>query len=207
MEHLALIGSVILIHLMAVMSPGPDFFMALRNSLTYSRKTGIYTAIGFGLGIGVHVVYCVFGLALIISKSILLFNIIKFLGAGYIIYIGVMSLISKGNKIEMKTNEYKTDISPIKAIRIGFLTNVLNPKATLFFLSLFTFVISPETPNHIMILLGVIMMVNTAIWFSLVAVFFTQKRIQRFYNQFQRIFNRIFGSILIAIGIKIIFSK
>lgn len=207
MEHLALIGSVVLIHLMAVMSPGPDFFMALRNSLTYSRKTGIYTAIGFGLGIGVHVIYCVFGLALIISKSILVFNIIKFLGAGYIIYIGVMSLISKSNKIEMKTNEHKTDINPIKAIRIGFLTNVLNPKATLFFLSLFTFVISPETPNHIMILLGVIMMVNTAIWFSLVAVFFTQKRIQRFYNQFQRIFNRIFGSILIAIGIKIIFSK
>ncbi|MCB0408768.1 MAG: LysE family transporter [Flavobacteriales bacterium] len=207
MEHLALIGSVVLIHLMAVMSPGPDFFMALRNSLTYSRKTGIYTAIGFGLGIGVHVVYCVFGLALIISKSILVFNIIKFLGAAYIIYVGVMSLISKSNKIEMKTNEHKTDISPIKAIRIGFLTNVLNPKATLFFLSLFTFVISPETPNHIMILLGVIMMVNTAIWFSLVAVFFTQKRIQRFYNQFQRIFNRIFGSILIAIGIKIIFSK
>lgn len=207
MEHLALIGSVVLIHLMAVMSPGPDFFMALRNSLTYSRKTGIYTAIGFGLGIGVHVVYCVFGLALIISKSILVFNIIKFLGAGYIIYIGVMSLISKSNKIEMKTNEHKTDINPIKAIRIGFLTNVLNPKATLFFLSLFTFVIRPETPNHIMILLGVIMMVNTAIWFSLVAVFFTQKRIQRFYNQFQRIFNRIFGSILIAIGIKIIFSK
>lgn len=207
MEYLALISSVVLIHLMAVMSPGPDFFMALRNSLTYSRKTGIYTAIGFGLGIGVHVVYCVFGLALIISKSIIVFNIIKFLGAGYIIYIGIMSLLSKGNKIEMNTNEHKADISSLKAIRIGFLTNVLNPKATLFFLSLFTFVIGPETPNHILVLLGVIMMVNTALWFSLVALFFTQKRIQKFYNQFQKIFNRIFGSILIVIGLKIIFSK
>ncbi len=207
MEYLALISSVVLIHLMAVMSPGPDFFMALRNSLTYSRKTGIYTAIGFGLGIGVHVVYCVFGLALIISKSIIVFNIIKFLGAGYIIYIGIMSLLSKGNKIEMNTNEHKADISSLKAIRIGFLTNVLNPKATLFFLSLFTFVIGPETPNHILVLLGVIMMVNTALWFSLVAMFFTQKRIQKFYNQFQKIFNRIFGSILIVIGLKIIFSK
>jgi len=207
MEYLALIGSVVLIHLMAVMSPGPDFFMALRNSLTYSRKTGIYTAIGFGLGIGVHVVYCVFGLALIISKSIVVFNVIKFLGAAYLIYIGVMSIVSKNNKIEVKDQDHKTDISALKAVRIGFLTNVLNPKATLFFLSLFTFVIGPETPSHIMVLLGVIMMVNTAIWFSLVAVFFTQKRIQQFYNQFQRVFNRIFGVTLIAIGLKIIFSK
>lgn len=207
MEYLTLIGSVVLIHLMAVMSPGPDFFMALRNSLTYSRKTGIYTAVGFGLGIGVHVVYCVFGLALIISKSIVVFNVIKFLGAGYLIYIGVMSIVAKNNPLEVKEQVHKKDISALKAVRIGFLTNVLNPKATLFFLSLFTFVIGPDTPHHIMVLLGIIMMVNTAIWFSLVAIFFTQKRIQHFYSQFQRIFNRIFGGVLIAIGLKIIFSK
>jgi threonine/homoserine/homoserine lactone efflux protein len=87
MNYLPLFGSVLIIHLMAVMSPGPDFIMALRNSLTYSRKTGIYTAIGFGFGIGVHVLYCVFGLALIISTSTIAFNIIKYLGVAYLGYI------------------------------------------------------------------------------------------------------------------------
>lgn len=89
MEYLALIGTVTLIHLLGVISPGPDFIICARNSLTYSRKTGIWTAVGFGLGISVHILYCLAGLALIISQSILLFNFIKYLGASYLVYIGI----------------------------------------------------------------------------------------------------------------------
>ena len=206
MDYLPLFGSVLLIHLMAVMSPGPDFIMALRNSLTYSRKTGIYTAIGFGIGIGVHIFYCVFGLALIIQSSPLIFNIIKFLGVAYLGYIGVLSIISKTSNIEVGKQEHLNDISPLKAIHIGFLTNVLNPKATLFFLSLFTFVIGPSVPTSIALILGGLMMINTAIWFSLVAVFFTQAKIRVLFERYQKIFNVTFGILLIAIAIKIIFT-
>ncbi|MBI2280900.1 MAG: LysE family translocator [Bacteroidetes bacterium] len=206
MEYLPLFGSVLLIHLMAVMSPGPDFIMALRNSLTYSRKTGIYTAIGFGIGIGVHVLYCVFGLAFLIQSSPLIFNIIKFLGVAYLIYIGVMSIISKSLNIDIGKQHHLADISALKAIRMGFLTNVLNPKATLFFLSLFTFVIGPNVPTLIALTLGILMMINTAIWFSLVAVFFTQSKIRVLFNRYQKVFNIIFGILLIAIAIKIAFT-
>lgn len=206
MGYLPLFGSVLIIHLMAVMSPGPDFIMALRNSLTYSRKTGIYTAIGFGLGIGVHVMYCVFGLALIIQSSPLIFNIIKYLGVAYLAYIGVMSIISKNSNIEVGKQEHLLDISAIKAIRMGFLTNVLNPKATLFFLSLFTFVIGPNVPTSIAMFLGVLMMINTAIWFSLVALFFTQTKIRALFDRYQKTFNVIFGLLLITIAIKIVFT-
>ena len=206
MEYLPLFGSVLLIHLMAVISPGPDFIMALRNSLTYSRKTGIYTAVGFGLGIGVHVFYCVFGLALIISTSEIAFNIIKYLGVAYLAYIGVMSIVSKSSNIEVGKESHLADISPLSAIRIGFLTNVLNPKATLFFLSLFTFVIGPDVPTSVSWILGLMMMINTTIWFSLVALFFTQARIRAIFNKYQNIFNTIFGILLIGIAIKIVFT-
>ncbi|MCB9361763.1 MAG: LysE family translocator [Flavobacteriales bacterium] len=206
MEYLPLFGSVLLIHLLAVMSPGPDFVMALRNSLTYSRKTGIYTAIGFGIGIGVHVFYCVFGLALIISTSELAFNIIKYLGVAYLIYIGVISIVSKTKDIDVDKEFHKKDINPLKAIRIGFLTNVLNPKATLFFLSLFTFVIGPDVPKNIVWFLGVMMMINTALWFSFVAIFFTQKRVRALFNRNQKVFNLIFGFLLITIALKIVFT-
>jgi RhtB (resistance to homoserine/threonine) family protein len=206
MNYLPLFGSVLIIHLMAVMSPGPDFIMALRNSLTYSRKTGIYTAIGFGFGIGVHVLYCVFGLALIISTSTIAFNIIKYLGVAYLGYIGVMSIVSKSTHIEIGKQNHLADISALKAIKIGFLTNVLNPKATLFFLSLFTFVIGPNIPTSIALFLGILMMINTAIWFSLVAVFFTQSKIRAIFDRYQKTFNLIFGILLIAIAIKIAFT-
>ena len=207
MEYFAIIGTVTIIHLLAAISPGPDFIMACRNSLTYSRKTGIWTAVGFGLGIAIHIFYSLAGLALIISKSILLFNVIKLLGAGYLIYIGFKSLFSKSSKIETEGNIKKEDITRLKAIRIGFLTNVLNPKATLFFLSLFTLVISPETPLLIMSIISVIMIINTMLWFLLVAIFITQKKIRSIFEKYQNAFNKSLGGLLIALGVKVALTE
>jgi RhtB (resistance to homoserine/threonine) family protein len=207
MIDFSLIASVTLIHLLAVISPGPDFFMALKNSLSYSRKTGIYTAIGFGLGIAVHIFYSLAGLALLISKSVLVFSVIKYLGVAYLLYIGIMSFISKPKNISIENQTHLQGISALKAIRIGFLTNVLNPKATLFFLSLFTLVISPDTATETLILLSSILIINTILWFSFVAVFFTQKQIRIVYNRYQEVFSKVFGGVLITIGLKIAFSK
>lgn len=207
MEYIALIGTVTLIHLLAVISPGPDFIVAVKNSLSYSRKTGIWTAVGFGLGISVHLLYCVAGLAILISQSILLFTVIKFLGAGYLIYIGWKSFFSKASSIENIEVQVHTDISPFAAIKSGFLTNVLNPKATLFFLSLFTLVIGPTTPPAIVATMSLIMVLNTILWFSFVALLMTQKRMRSAFSRFQGIFNKVFGGLLIAIGLKIAFSE
>ena len=76
MDSVTLIGTVTLVHLLALISPGPDFLMCVRNSLTYSRKTGMWTAVGFGLGIAVHIFYSLAGLTVLISQSILFFNAI-----------------------------------------------------------------------------------------------------------------------------------
>lgn len=207
MNYLGLIGSVTLIHLLAVISPGPDFIMCVRNSLTYSRKTGIWTAVGFGAGIAVHIFYSIAGLALLISQSPLLFDLIKYLGAGYLIYIGIKSFIAKSSKIKLGEHKKKKDISPFAAVKIGFLTNVLNPKATLFFLSLFTMVISPDTPKLIMGILGFIMIVNTFLWFSFVASVLTQKRMRLIFERFQGAFNKSLGGLLILLGLKVAFSS
>lgn len=124
--------TVAVIHLLAVMSPGPDFIMTIHNTLKYSRRSGIYSAIGLGLGIAVHVTYCLVGIAVIISKSVVLFSIIKYLGAAYLIYIGIKALRSKRGPDYGSEEHVPQDISPLKALRSGFLTNVTNPKATLF---------------------------------------------------------------------------
>lgn len=194
-------------HLLAVISPGPDFVLALKNSLTYSRKTGIYTALGFGLGIGIHIFYSFAGLAVIIAKSEWVFNIIKFLGASYLFYIGMMSLLEKSHGIKLETNvRHKEDITPAKALRMGFLTNILNPKASLFFLSLFTYILQ-SNPNRItVIIISIIMMVNTALWFSLVAVFFNIPVIQKQYNQYQSVIGKGLGVFLIIIALLIVFQ-
>jgi RhtB (resistance to homoserine/threonine) family protein len=206
-EYLPQILSVLLIHLLAVISPGPDFIVAVKNSLSYSRKIGVYTALGFGLGIGVHVLYSVLGIALVISQSIVLFTVIKFIGALYLIYIGIMSIRSQGAKIHVETEVSRKELSPLAAIRMGFLTNVLNPKATLFFLSLFTLVISPTTPIYIQTFMGVLMMVDTFLWFSFVAFILTQKKARAVFEKHSIVFDRVLGAGLIALGVKVATSS
>ena len=207
MEYLTLISSVALIHFLSLMMPGPDFIMAIKNSLTYSRKTGILTGIGISLGMATHIFYCMAGLAILISQSTLIFNVIKLLGAGYLIFIGLKTIFSKSSDIEVNEKKQKNDISSFEAIKSGFLTNVLNPRATLFFLSLFTVVISPETPNIVLGILAVIMVLNTILWFSLVAIFLNLEKIRIAFGKFQRVLNKILGSFLVGLGIKIALSQ
>lgn len=206
MQNIIILLTILGAHLLAVISPGPDFVMAVKNSLSYSRRIGIWTAVGFGLGIMVHIIYSLAGLALIISQSILIFNVIKYMGAGYLIYIGLKSLLSKKSHINIHDQQKKKEISKWQAIKMGFLTNALNPKATLFFLSLFTLIISPDTPNSILAIASVMMVIDTILWFSLVAIFFTQKAIRQGFDRFQGLFNKTFGGLLVLLGVKVALS-
>ena len=181
--------------------------MAVRNSLVYSRRTGVWTAVGFGAGIAVHILYSLAGLALLISRSILLFDALRLLGAAYLVYLGTRSLVSKAGGLEIGEPEKRPDIPPWAALRIGFLTNVLNPKATLFFLSLFTLVIAPDTPAPVLGVLCVILIGNTMLWFSLVAVFLTQPRIRGMLAKSQNVLNRTLGGLLIALGVMVALTR
>lgn len=191
------------------MSPGPDFIMTIKNTISYSRKTGIFTAIGLGLGIMVHITYSLAGIGVLIANSVILFNAMKYLGAAYLIYIGIRSILTEKayTTEDLETESEQTDISPGKAIKIGFLTNVLNPKATLYFLSLFTLVISPDTPATIMTILSMIMVLSTMSWFSFVAIFLSQKSIRSIFDRFQNVFNKTFGGLLVLLGLKVAASK
>lgn len=193
---------VALLHLLAVISPGPDFVIVTKNTLSHSRKIGIYSAIGVALGILVHVTYSLIGIGLIISQSILLFNVIKLLGAAYLIYIGFKALTSK-SKAFIKKIKIGGKISNFDAVKTGFFTNVLNPKATLFFFSLFTQFISPTTPVIIKAVYGIEMTIATFLWFALVAVILSHKYIKGYFSRFQHYVEKVMGAILIALGIKI----
>ncbi len=197
--------TVAVVHLLAVMSPGPDFAVVTRNSLIYSRRIAIYTSLGIALGISVHVAYSLLGIGFIISKSIILFNTIKYIGAAYLLYIGYKSLRAKpALVVSNDTNvEVAKTISTRSAIWTGFLTNVLNPKATLFFLALFTQVIDPLTPKSIQLFYGVEMMVITFVWFSIVSILFSNSLIKAKVSRFQHRIEQATGAVLIALGIKV----
>lgn len=198
-----LILAAVLAHLMAVISPGPDFVVALRNSLQYSRRTGIWTALGFALGIVVHVFYCIAGIALVISQSPTIFNFIKIGGGLYLLYIGFQSFRASEQQFSFEDKHLKV-IPWHQGLKMGFITNILNPKATLFFLSIFTILLKPGTPFWVSMTSGVMMVVDTFLWFALVAYLFTQKKIRTVYIQRQGLIHKVLGGMLMGLGLLIL---
>ncbi len=199
--------TVALIHLLAVASPGPDFAVVVRESVTHGRRAGTWTALGVGTAIFLHVGYSLLGIGLIVSQSIMLFNALKWLAAAYLIYIGFKALRARpaaaGEAIQVSTVER----TPRAAFVAGFMTNGLNPKATLFFLSLFTVVINPHTPLLVQAGYGVYLAIATGLWFCLVAMLFSQARVRAGFARMGHWFDRTMGAVLIALGVKIAFSE
>lgn len=199
-------ATVALIHLLAVASPGPDFAVVVRESVAQGRRAGLFTALGVGLGIFVHVGYSLLGIGLVVSQSILLFNLLKWAAAAYLLYIGIRAL-------RARPAPAVADIEPVvvgsarNAFVRGFVTNGLNPKATLFFLSLFTVVIDPHTPLVIQAAYGVYLACATAAWFCLVAMLFSHARVRAGFARMGHWFDRAMGGVLIALGVRLAFVQ
>lgn len=202
---------VALAHLVAVASPGPDFAMVLRQSITYGRRPAIWTSVGIGTGIFLHVAYSLLGIGLLVRSSVLAFNILKWLGAIYLAWIGQKALRAKpfasaetAGRAAASTSDIRRTLPDRRAAFVtGFLTNALNPKATLFFVSLFSVVINPRTPVVIQSAYGVWMAAATMGWFTLVSLFFSQERVRATFLRCGHWFERTMGVILLALGVRL----
>ena len=200
--------TVALIHLLAVASPGPDFAIVVRESVGFGRRAGIFSALGVGCGIFIHVAYSLLGIGLIVSQSIVLFNALKWLAAAYLLYIGIKALRAKpAAPASAELGLVAAARSPRAAFTAGFITNGLNPKATLFFLSLFTVVINPHTPLPVQAGYGLYLALATALWFCLVAQLFSQQRVRAGFARMGHWFDRMMGVVLVGLGVKLAFSE
>jgi RhtB (resistance to homoserine/threonine) family protein len=203
-----LLLTVALVHLMAVMSPGPDLVVCIKNTLKHSRWIGVWTALGFACGVLVHITYCLLGIALIISQSVLLFNIVKLMGAAYLIYLGVKALLSTSkSKLDFSVTHANLPLKPWQAWRDGFITNLLNPKATLYFLGFFSVVIPPDLAPQSLVIISLTLFFITLAWFSLVAMVMTVKPIRDGFLRIEKRADQVFGGILILLGLKVATAK
>lgn len=183
-------------------SPGADFVMVTRNSVFYGRLAGLYSSLGVSLAIWIHVAYSIAGLAIIISNSIVLFSIIKYMGAAYLIYIGWKTFRSNSNMAVDYQHDNKR-LSNFSAFKIGFITNALNPKTTIFFLSLFTQVVNPETPLWLQLIYGAIISLAHLVWFGFVSVFMSHAILLKKFHAYQRSIEKVVGGLLIGFGLKV----
>ncbi|WP_421143332.1 LysE family translocator [Aeromonas dhakensis] len=190
--------AVVAITFFAVISPGPDFAMVSRNSLLLSRRSGVLTALGIGAGVCVHVTYTLLGVGLLIQQSLWLFNLIKLAGAAYLIFLGIKMLRAKPASAEVLAEQ--PVLSSLGALRTGFLTNVLNPKTTIFIVSLFMQVVQPQTPLAVQLGYGAFIVLAHAVWFSVVAIFFSTDSVRGRLLAVRHWIDRVFGALLVGFG-------
>lgn len=192
--------TIAIAHLFAVASPGPDFAVVTRQCVTAGTKAGIWTSAGVGSGILLHVSYCLLGVAFLLSNSPTLFGIVKVIAACYMVYLAVQSIRASFNTFQISNTAANViNVNPYKAFMLGFLTNGLNPKATLFFLALFTVVINIDTPIFVQILYGVYLAIATFIWFAILSRILGKPGVREFMLSAGPWFER--GMALILIGL------
>ncbi|MGE6475099.1 LysE family translocator [Psychrobacter sp. NPDC078631] len=235
------------VHLLAAASPGPDFVLVSQQTLAKGRRTGLICSLGITLGLAVHIIYSVLGLATVIAHSQPLLTTIKWLGGGYLIYLGwqgiqakpkkpadleTAHLLEKTHALEKADSQVgssthtsqdaltsqttpttkETTIeksssnseSTFATLRRGFLCNVFNPKAPVYFVAIFTLVLSPDIPLWQLATYGVWMMVLQMAWFSTVVMLLSIPAVHRRFQRFEHWIDRVLGTAMIVLGLNLI---
>ena len=208
-SYLLELASLMAIFAFAIVSPGADLAMVMRQSLVHGRRAAIVTSFGIGTSLMFHVTYTILGLGLIISQSIYLFNIVKWCGVAYLIYIGIKAL--RAGKTDMTVPaeaaaDHKEQ-SALKAFGLGFAANALNPKPVFFFLSIFSTVVSAHTPIAIKFGYGLVMATCLIAWFVGVSLFMTTPKMRAAFARASQWIDRASGLVFIALGIKLATEK
>lgn len=196
---------VTVIHTLAAASPGPDFVLVSQQTLANGRKAGLLCSLGISLGLSIHIVYSALGLATVIANSANLLWVIKILGGSYLVFLGVKGLRAKSAKGEMNVKVVKKK-SSFKYVSTGFICNALNPKAPIYFVSLFTLVLSPEMPIVQLAIYGAWIMLIQLGWFSLVALLLSYPVINSTFRRAGHWIDRLLGGVMVLLGIKVIIS-
>lgn len=210
-QHFSLFVSSVIIF---AMTPGIDTVFVLNHAIGHGRHIGVMSALGVATGVLVHTLFASVGLAGVIAKSAFLFMIIKYLGAIYLIYLGVMSIygaIKNPTKLAQNTTQNTTHhLSAFKAYRSGLLTNVLNPKVALFFLAFFPQFIVPSMTDNATpyLLLGSLYGVISAVWLVLLAVLAGSVLSKVLTGQkSKRYMDLGSGAVFVGMGVKVALSK
>lgn len=191
------------------LSPGPDLIFILSRTFANGKAVGIASSAGVCAGALVHVSAAALGLSAILVTSVTAFNIVKYIGAAYLVYLGIKNLRCPGTglKLSVETTQH---LSPWNAFKQGMLVDILNPKVAIFFMAFLPQFIRPEIASVPIQLAGLGILV-ILIGFPIECIFvLLASRITRVLQSNVSIstwIERLFSSILIGLGIKLAFSE
>lgn len=193
-----------------LVSPGAGFAITVRNSTVGSRRAGFMTGFGIVASSFIHKGYTFLGFGLLISQNPTLFMIVKYAGCAHLSYLGLKCLwegLKKDQKSSWNLEENPSKISSVtsyQGFRMGFLTDLLNPQASLCFMSLVAATVSPETPMKIQLFYGLILLMTSVVWYSCVAFFFSSPPLQKRFLSLRRLFEGLMGGSMLYLSFRLL---
>lgn len=197
----AILG-VLAVWLLAVVSPGPAFLVLSRMAAGRSRAAALGTALGIALCALLFAALTMWGLAVVVTRISWLGYALRIAGAAYLVYLGVTLLLSKGPAATPLAAP-AAGSDALHGLRVGFLTGLTNPKAIAFFLSLFAVALPPDLPPAGKVVLLAAGFAIELGWYALVAFALSTQRLREAYARMRTVIDRVLGSALVALGVRI----
>lgn len=200
--------SIAIIHFFALLSPGPDFFFVTQSAIRQSRSHAMFAALGISLSILVWAICALSGLHFLFQKIAWLQQALIILGGVYLFYLGIQLLKSAFNQKPITLqNLASAPKSKTSLLLQGFFTNMANPKALVYFSSVFAIAINTESSIFQQSSLLLLVFIESLLWFALVAILFSTPKINSYYQKFSKKIDGITGGIFISFGCMLILNR
>ena len=206
MSYLPHLIALVGVWVVVTITPGPDFAVTLHYTTAHSRRDGMLVALGVATGLAIWITGSMAGLEILFARFSWLVEIIKTLGALYLTYLGIRMMLTT----HRPTPQPSVGIVPTRrssAWRVGFLSNISNPKLAAFFSSLFASLLPANLPLWMLGVIVVIMLVITTSWLFIVACVFSLGPITSVYGRVRRWIDYITGGIFIALGLRLVVER
>lgn len=208
MEYMSLIPVVIGAHFLALISPGPDFILVVRSACRNTRRRALGVALGIALANGLYIALCIIGIGAVLAHSLPLMIALKILGALFLLYIAFHALRARREDYAFvqETAAGGRGVSFARECMLGIASGLSNPKNILFYLSLFTVVLTPESPLLLKIALGVWMTGLVFLWDAMIIYVLSQRRVRAQFGKIAFYIDKAAGALLGLMGIKLLHS-
>ena len=193
--------SLVAVCCIGAMSPGPSLAVVLRHTISNGRAHGITVAITHAVGVAVWAMLTIWGLALLVTKTPLLYTLITYAGAGYLAWMGVKAIRSKGSE-QLSIDKRAAPL--IEAARDGVLISLLNPKLAVFFIALFSQFVSADLTLFDQLLMMTTVASIDSIWYIVVAVALSHSNVLNKLQRQSAIIDKISGFVLVGLALRVV---
>lgn len=208
---IAIMTTVVVAHFIALVSPGPDFLLVVRSAVRNTKSKALGVAFGISAANGVYITLCIVGVGAVLATSLVIMTILKIVGGLFLVYVAYQAIRSKRSDYSFISEE-NAQAKPLesnsfwKEFLTGFVSGISNPKNILFYLSLFSVVLTNEVGIWFKIGLGIWMTVLVFLWDAFIIFVLSQNQVRRVFSKMAFFVDKLAGSVLGFIGLKLVES-